>query len=196
VYYAATFMEAQLCAGEEAAVVGAGNSAGQAAVYLAQSCPRVHLVVRSSGLADCMSRYLIGRVESHPNIAVHIRTEIVTLDGNGHLERIGLRDNTGDTTMHPIRHIFTMMGAVPNTKWLEGVLVLDEKGFIKTGSELSPQVLANAAWSVARAPHPLETSRPGVFAVGDVRSGSLKRVASAAGDGSIAIAAVHRLVRE
>lgn len=195
VYYAATFMEAQLCVGEEVAVVGAGNSAGQAAVFLAQSAARVHLIVRSAGLADSMSRYLVGRIDAHPKIELHVQTEIVTLDGNAHLECIGLRDKrTGRTTVHTIRHVFTMLGAVPNTRWLDGLLVLDAKGFIKTGPELSQQDLLRAAWPVARAPHALEASRPGVFAVGDVRSGSMKRVTSATGDGANAIAAVHHVL--
>jgi len=197
VYYAATFMEAQLCAGEEVVVVGAGNSAGQAAVFLAQAARRVHMVIRSTGLADTMSRYLIRRIEDHPAIVRHVHTEIVSLEGNGHLERVGWRDNqTGRVETHGIRHVFTMTGAVPSTHWLEGCLTLDDKGFIKTGPDLSPEELATARWPLARAPHLLETSRPGVFAVGDVRAGSLKRVASAVGEGSIAIAAVHQVLHE
>jgi thioredoxin reductase (NADPH) len=196
VYYAATFMEAQLCTGEEVAVVGGGNSAGQAAVFLAQTARRVHLVIRSTGLAESMSRYLISRIEDHPKILLHSETEIADLEGNGHLERTSMCDRrTGRTEPHAIRHVFTMMGAVPNTRWLDGCVILDDKGFIKTGPDLSPEDLVSAAWPVARAPQPLEASRPGVFAVGDVRSGSLKRVASAAGDGSSAIAAVHRGLR-
>ncbi len=195
VYYAATFMEAQLCAGEEVVIVGAGNSAGQAAVFLAQAARRVHMVIRSTGLADTMSRYLIRRIEDHPAIVRHVRTEIVSLEGNGHLERVGWRDNeTGRVETHGIRHVFTMTGAVPSTRWLAGCLTLDAKGFIKTGPDLSPEELAAARWPLARAPHLLETSRPGVFAVGDVRAGSLKRVASAVGEGSIAIAAVHQVL--
>ena len=197
VYYAATFMEAQLCAGEEVVIVGAGNSAGQAAVFLAGAARRVHMVIRSTGLADTMSRYLIRRIEDHPAIVRHVRTEIVSLEGNGHLERVGWRDNeTGRVETHGIRHVFTMTGAVPSTRWLGGCLTLDAKGFIKTGPDLSPEELAAARWPLARAPHLLETSRPGVFAIGDVRSGSLKRVASAVGEGSIAIAAVHRVLHE
>ncbi len=197
VYYAATFMEAQLCAGEEVVIVGAGNSAGQAAVFLAQAARRVHMVIRSTGLADTMSRYLIRRIEDHPAIVRHVRTEIVSLEGNGHLERVGWRDNeTGRVETHGIRHVFTMTGAVPSTRWLAGCLTLDAKGFIKTGPDLSPEELAAARWPLARAPHLLETSRPGVFAVGDVRAGSLKRVASAVGEGSIAIAAVHQVLHE
>jgi len=197
VYYAATFMEAQLCAGDEVVIVGAGNSAGQAAVFLAGAARRVHMVIRSTGLADTMSRYLIRRIEDHPAIVRHVRTEIVSLEGNGHLERVGWRDNeTGRVETHGIRHVFTMTGAVPSTGWLAGCLTLDAKGFIKTGPDLSPEELAAARWPLARAPHLLETSRPGVFAVGDVRAGSLKRVASAVGEGSIAIAAVHQVLHE
>jgi len=197
VYYAATFMEAQLCAGEEVVIVGAGNSAGQAAVFLAGAARRVHMVIRSTGLADTMSRYLIRRIEDHPAIVRHVRTEIVSLEGNGHLERVGWRDNeTGRVETHGIRHVFTMTGAVPSTRWLGGCLTLDAKAFIKTGPDLSPEELAAAQWPLARAPHLLETSRPGVFAIGDVRAGSLKRVASAVGEGSIAIAAVHQVLHE
>ena len=197
VYYAATFMEAQLCAGEEVVVVGAGNSAGQAAVFLAENARRVHMVIRSAGLADTMSRYLIRRIEDHPAIVRHVHTEIVSLEGNGHLERLGWRDNeTGQVETHAIRHVFTMTGAVPSTRWLDRCLALDAKGFVKTGPDLLPEDLATARWPLARAPHLLETSLPGVFAIGDVRAGSLKRVASAVGEGSIAIAAVHQVLHE
>jgi thioredoxin reductase (NADPH) len=197
VYYAATFMEAQLCAGEEVVVVGAGNSAGQAAVFLAQAARRVHMVIRSAGLADTMSRYLIRRIEDHPAIVRHVHTEIVSLEGNGHLERVGWRDNqAGSVETHGIRHVFTMTGAVPSTRWLDRCLALDAKGFIKTGPDLLPEDLATARWPLARAPHLLETSLPGVFAIGDVRAGSLKRVASAVGEGSIAIAAVHQVLHD
>ena len=197
VYYAATFMESQLCAGEEVVVVGAGNSAGQAAVFLADAARRVHMVIRSGGLADSMSRYLIRRIEDHAKIVRHMHTEIVSLEGNGHLERVGWRDNqSGRIEVHGIRHVFTMTGAVPSTGWLNRCLALDAKGFIKTGPDLSPEDLATAHWPLARAPHLLETSLPGVFAIGDVRAGSLKRVASAVGEGSIAIAAVHQVLHE
>ena len=197
VYYAATFMEAQLCAGEEVIVVGAGNSAGQAAVFLARTARRVHMLIRSQGLADTMSRYLIRRIEDHPAIVRHVHTEIVSFEGNGHLERVGWRDNrSGRTETQGIRHVFAMTGAVPSTRWLAGCLALDAKGFIKTGPDLSPEDLATARWPLARPPHLLETSLPAVFAIGDVRAGSLKRVASAVGEGSIAIAAVHQVLHE
>ena len=197
VYYAATFMEAQLCAGEEVIVVGAGNSAGQAAVFLARTARRVHMLIRSQGLADTMSRYLIRRIEDHPAIVRHVHTEIVSFEGNGHLERVGWRDNrSGRTETQGIRHVFAMTGAVPSTRWLAGCLALDAKGFIKTVPDLSPEDLATARWPLARPPHLLETSLPAVFAIGDVRAGSLKRVASAVGEGSIAIAAVHQVLHE
>ena len=197
VYYGATFIEAQLCKGEEVVVVGGGNSAGQAAVFLAQTAGRVHVLVRSDGLAETMSRYLIRRIEQSPDIDLRPQTEIVALEGYNHLERISWRDNiTGKTEDHPIRHVFLMTGAVPSTLWLDGCVALDQKGFIKTGPDLSEDDLAASHWPLARAPHLLETSLPGVFAVGDVRGGSIKRVASAVGEGSIAVAFVHQFLHE
>jgi thioredoxin reductase (NADPH) len=197
VYYGATFMEAQLCRGEEVAIVGGGNSAGQAAVFLAQTAKRVHMLVRSGGLAESMSRYLIRRIEQNPAIVLRTNTEIVALEGSNHLERVSWRDDkAGNTETHDIRHVFLMTGAVPGTKWLVGCVALDAKGFIKTGPDLSQEDLAAAHWPLARAPHLLETSLPGVFAVGDVRGGNIKRVASAVGEGSIAISFVHRALQE
>jgi thioredoxin reductase (NADPH) len=197
IYYAATFMEAQLCAGEEVAVVGGGNSAGQAAVFLAQTVKHVHLLVRSQSLAESMSRYLIRRIEENPAISLRTETEITTLEGGGHLERVSWRDHrSGDIETHDIRHIFLMTGAVPSTHWLDGCVVRDEQGFIKTGPDLSRDELTAAHWPLSRAPHLLETSLPGVFAVGDVRAGSIKRVASAVGEGSISVSFVHRVLHE
>jgi thioredoxin reductase (NADPH) len=197
VYYSATFMESQLCTGDEVIVVGGGNSAGQAAVFLSQTTARVHMLVRSSGLAESMSRYLIRRIDEIPTITLRTCTEVVELAGHDHLDRIRWRDNrTGEISSHDIRHVFLMTGAVPNTAWLDGCIALDEKGFIKTGSDLSQADLVRARWPLARAPHLLETSLPGVFAVGDVRGGSIKRVASAVGEGSIAISFVHRALAE
>jgi thioredoxin reductase (NADPH) len=197
VYYGATFVEAQLCGGEEVIVVGGGNSAGQAAVFLAQTAKRVHMLVRSDGLADRMSRYLIRRIEENTAIVLHTRTEIVALEGNGRLERVRWRDDlSGSVEPHDIKHVFVMTGAVPNTHWLEGCVSLDDKGFIKTGSDLSHDDLAAAHWPLSRPPHLLETSLPGVFAVGDVRGGNIKRVASAVGEGSIAVAFVHKVLHE
>jgi thioredoxin reductase (NADPH) len=197
VYYGATFVEAQLCRGEEVVVMGGGNSAGQAAVFLAQTAKRVYMLVRSKGLAESMSRYLIRRIEQNPAIVLRTHTEITTLEGSNHLERVRWRDDqTGKIKTHDIRHVFVMTGAVPSTQWLDGCVALDAKDFIKTGPDLSQDDLAAAHWPLARAPHLLETSLPGVFAVGDVRGGNIKRVASAVGEGSIAISFVHQVLSE
>jgi thioredoxin reductase (NADPH) len=197
VYYGATFVEAQLCGGEEVIVVGGGNSAGQAAVFLAQTAKRVHMLVRSNGLADSMSRYLIRRIETSPTIVLRPNTEITTLEGVDHLDSIYWRNNeTGQTEKHEIGHVFIMTGADPNTKWLNGCMALDLKGFIKTGPDLSSEDLSSVSWPIKRQPYLLETTLPGVFAVGDVRGGSIKRVASAVGEGSIAISFIHKVLQE
>lgn len=196
VYYGATPMERQLCDGQEVAIVGGANSAGQAAVFLASKARRVHMLVRGSGLAETMSRYLIRRIEDNPDIVLRTRTQIVALEGNGRLERIQWRnEETGQLERHDIGHVFMMTGAAPNTKWLDGCVALDEKGFVKTGPDLSAEELARSSWPLARSPFLLETSRPGIFAVGDVRGGNVKRVASAVGEGSIAVAFVHQVLR-
>jgi thioredoxin reductase (NADPH) len=197
VYYGATHFEAQLCRGEEVLVVGGGNSAGQAAVFLAETASKVHLLVRAPGLAESMSRYLIRRIEESPDIVLHTRCEIDAAEGTDHLERVRCRDvDTGANTMHEVRHVFVMTGAVPATQWLHGCLALDSHGFIKTGSDLSNHDLAAMKWPLARMPHLLETTLPGVFAVGDVRGGSTKRVASAVGEGATVVAFVHRVLHE
>jgi thioredoxin reductase (NADPH) len=197
VYYGATFVESQLCAGEEVIVVGGGNSAGQAAVFLAQTAKRVYLLVRSGGLAQSMSRYLIRRIEETPSLVLLPYTEITALEGADRLEQLTWRNSeTGKAERHDIRHVFVMTGATPNTRWLSGCLSLDARGFIKTGPDLSPEDLAAAHWPLSRLPHLLETSRPAVFAVGDVRAGNIKRVASAVGEGSIAISFVHQVLQE
>lgn len=195
-YYGATPMEAQLCVGEEVIVVGGGNSAGQAAVFLAQSVKHVHLLVRADGLADSMSRYLIRRIEDNPAITLRSHAEIVALEGERHLERVRWRDHGNAAEPFDIRHVFMMTGATPNTQWLEQCVALDDKGFIKTGPELTPDDLVTAGWPLTRPPYLLETSLPGVFAVGDVRGGNIKRVASAVGEGSIAIAFVHQVLHQ
>jgi thioredoxin reductase (NADPH) len=197
VYYGATFVEAQLCGGEEVIVVGGGNSAGQAAVFLSETTKHVHMLVRSAGLAESMSRYLIRRIEETATIVLRPYTEIVALEGGDHLESVRWRNSqTGQTEEHKISHVFVMTGADPNTHWLDGCVALDAKGFIKTGPDLSPENLSAARWPITRQPHLLETSLPGVFAVGDVRGGSIKRVASAVGEGSIAISFVHKVLQE
>jgi thioredoxin reductase (NADPH) len=194
IYYAATAMEAQLCRGEEIVVVGGGNSAGQAAVFLAETVQKVHMLVRGKELSETMSRYLIQRIVENPGIELHFQTEIVALEGDSHLERVTwLNRATGEESVHDIRHVFVMAGASPRTDWLRGCVALDQQGFILTGRDLDP-VLATAPvkWPLSRPPQMLETSLPAVFAVGDIRSGNVKRVASAVGEGSISIHLVQR----
>ena len=166
-------------------------------MFLAQNAKRVHMLVRSSGLTASMSRYLIRRIENTPTIILRPRTEIVTLEGGAHLESVHWRNNqSGETEKHEISHVFIMTGAEPNTHWLNGCIILDDKGFIKTGSDLLSDNFSASAWPLMRQPYLLETSLPGVFAVGDVRSGSVKRVASAVGEGSIAISFIHKVLQE
>jgi thioredoxin reductase (NADPH) len=197
VYYGATFIESQLCSGEDIIVVGGGNSAGQAAVFLAQSTKHVYTLVRGSSLADTMSKYLIRRIEQTPNITLLTHTELVDFEGGDHLERVTWRNNqTGKTENKSIGHVFVMTGADPNTDWLGGCVALDGKGFIKTGHDLSAEDLHDAHWPLGRRPYLLETTLPGVFAAGDVRGGNVKRVASAVGEGSIAISFVHQVLKE
>jgi thioredoxin reductase (NADPH) len=197
VYYGATFVEAQLCRDHEVIVVGGGNSAGQAAVFLAQSAKHVYVLIRSKGLKDTMSRYLVRRIEDNPAITLLTETEVAAVEGGRELERVTWRHRpTGEIETRDIRHVFVMTGAAPTTAWLNGCVALDSKGFIKTGPDLSPEDLAAAKWPLARPPQLLETSLPGVFAVGDVRGGNIKRVASAVGEGSIAVAFVHRTLSE
>lgn len=196
IYYGATFIESQLCEGEEVIVVGGGNSAGQAAVFLAQTARKVYMLVRSSGLDQTMSRYLIRRIEESPVIELRPCTELTALEGNGHLERVTWQKDRGVSESHDIRHVFIMTGAEPSTQWLDGCIALDARGFIKTGPDLTPDDLRNSKWPLSRQPHLLETSRPGVFAVGDVRAGNIKRVASAVGEGSIAVSFVHQTLQE
>jgi thioredoxin reductase (NADPH) len=196
IYYGATFMESQLCEKEDIIVVGGGNSAGQAVVFLSQTTTKVHLLVRSGKLSDTMSRYLVQRIEENPAIEIHFKTEITALDGDSHLERVTWLDkSTGQTSVHDIRHAFIMAGASPGTKWLKGCLALDSKGFILTGRDLDG-LNGTSDHKPARVPQMLETSLPGVFAVGDVRAGNVKRVASAVGEGAISIHLVHQALAE
>jgi thioredoxin reductase (NADPH) len=197
VYYSATYLESQQCGGEEVAIVGGANSAGQAAVFLAGTAKRVHVLVRRPSLAESMSRYLIQRIESTPNIALYARTQVESLDGDHGLERIAWRHiDSGQRETHAIRNLFLMTGADPNTAWLEGCLVLDDKKFVKTGADLGSDDLAGGRWPLTRRPYLMETSIPGVFCVGDARSNSVKRVASAVGEGSICVQLVHRVLGE
>ena len=185
IHYAATAIEAQLCRGEEVAVVGGGNSAGQAAVFLSRVVRHVHVVVRGEGLAATMSDYLVQRIESSPQITIHAFTEVTALDGDGYLRRVTLTDRRRDESeTYPIANLFLMIGAQPNTDWLRGCLNLDARGFVETGKDPDGQALAS----------PFATTRPGVFAVGDVRSGSVKRVASGVGEGSVVVQAIHQFL--
>jgi thioredoxin reductase (NADPH) len=197
VYYGATHIEAQLCAGEEVIVVGGGNSAGQAAAFLAQGTRKVHILVRAGGLSETMSRYLIQRLIENPKVELHVRTEVAALTGEDSLESVTWRDReSGAESTHQVRHVFVMTGASPRTEWLRGCVALDEKGFILTGRDMDGMIDGNPKWPLARAPLMLETSLPGVFAVGDVRAGNVKRVASAVGEGAISISLVHRALAE
>ena len=197
IYYAATYIEAKLCKDEDIVIVGGGNSAGQAAVFLASNCKHVHLLVRSNGLAESMSRYLVRRIDDTPNITLRTCTEITALQGDSRLEQVTWHctlDNRTETS--PIRHVFLMTGAVPNTRWLQGCLGLDEKGFVRTGTELHADEITAGKWPLARQPYMFETTVPRIFAVGDVRCGSVKRVAAAVGEGSACVQLVHRVLAE
>ena len=198
IYYAATFMESQLCGGDEVIVVGGGNSAGQAAVFLAETAHKVYMLVRGKALSDTMSRYLIQRITKHPVIELRLESELVSLEGDSHLERVTWLDrSTGKRVTREIRHVFVMAGASPHSDWLRGCVAMDRQGFILTGRDLDP-VLASAPqkWPLGRPPQMLETSLPAVYAVGDIRSGNVKRVASAVGEGAISIHLVHRALAE
>ena len=192
IYYGATNVEAQLCSHAEVAVVGGGNSAGQAAMFLSAHAKHVHLLVRRSGLEDTMSKYLISRIDACRDITFRPYTEVEALEGEARLERVRWRQTqTGETETRGIQHLFLMTGAFPNTAWLDGCLTLDDKQFIKTGADLGLD------WPLQRRPpYLLETNLPGVFAVGDIRSGSVKRVASAVGEGSMAVQFAHRVLAE
>jgi thioredoxin reductase (NADPH) len=197
VYYGATKVEADLCSGAEIAVVGGGNSAGQAAVFLSGRAKHVHLLVRGAGLVDSMSRYLIRRIDESPDITLRPHTQIEALEGDGRLERVWWRSaQDPEREGRDICHVFSMTGADANTGWLGGCVALDAQRFIKTGVDLTSGDLGTAQWPLTRRPYQFETSLPRVFAVGDVRSGSMKRVASAVGEGSAAVQLVHKVLAE
>jgi thioredoxin reductase (NADPH) len=184
VFYAATQMEAQMCTHSPAVVVGGGNSAGQAALFLARTSSSVHIVIRGDSLARSMSRYLIDQIEHHPLIEVLPHSEVTRLEGDSELSGVEIRDNVAGTTLTlNTCGIFVFIGAKPATDWLEGQLAVDTRGFVLTGTDLPDEVIA----LLEQPPLLLETSRPGIFAVGDVRSGSVKRAATAIGEGSMAV---------
>jgi thioredoxin reductase (NADPH) len=185
IYYSATFMVSAFCTNEELIVVGGGNSAGQAAVFLSRFARHVHVAIRGDGLSSSMSTYLITRINASSNITLHTRTKIIELCGESKLEAIRW-DRQGQIEQKPFRHVFLFLGAQPNTRWLGDCVALDKDGFVLTGADTGD------TWTADRPPHDLETSRPGVFAAGDARSGSVKRVAAAVGEGAAAIQAVHQ----
>ena len=186
IHYAATAMEGQLCKNEEVVVVGGGNSAGQAAVFLAGIAAHVHVLVRSDGLAATMSDYLVQRIARSSSITLHTRSEIIGLEGDERLRQVTWRHrDTGELTTRPVGNMFVMIGAEPCTEWLKDCLALDDKGFVRTGRCAEGHLLES----------PFATTKPGIFAVGDVRSGSVKRVASSVGEGSVVIQAVHRYLQ-
>jgi thioredoxin reductase (NADPH) len=196
-YYAATATEVRRCEMKEVIVVGGGNSAGQAAVYLAGKCRHVHLLVRSKGLADTMSRYLIRRIDETSNITLHTNTEITSLEGDEQLERVVWKTAPGNVLeTHAIGHVFLMTGAVPSTYWLKGCIALNDKGFVRTGLDLTAADFPAANGTAARPLQSFETNWPGIFAVGDVRCGSVKRVAAAVGEGSACVQQVHQALHD
>jgi thioredoxin reductase (NADPH) len=198
IHYAATEAEAQRCEGEEVVVVGGGNSAGQAAVYLAGRTRRVYLLIRGGDLGKGMSRYLVDRVTGAGNVEVLANTEVRELVGEDRLDGVVVEDNrSGTRRTLGARGLFVFIGAKANTGWLEGAVELDKRGFVLAGRELDRSALEEDAWrGLSREPYRLETSLPGVFAAGDVRSGSIKRVASAVGEGSMAVSLVHQYLAD
>src|SRR3954447_9528195 len=190
VYYAATPMEAQMCSGSHVAIVGGGNSAGQAAVFLSRKVRQVTLIVRRPDLTQTMSRYLIDQIERTPNIELLPQTDVVELIGERSVDALVVRNKTGELSQLDATALFVFIGADPNTEWLSSDVILDDKGFVLTGRDLDGHVDGGAP------PLMLETTAPGVFAVGDVRAGSIKRVASAVGEGSMAVRLVHQHLAE
>jgi thioredoxin reductase (NADPH) len=189
VYYGVSASDARQCQGDDVYLVGGANSAGQAALNLARYARKVVLVVRGSSLEATMSRYLIDKITSTPTIEVRCRSEVAACRGNGHLEQITIADrDSGRTEDLPTSWLFVFVGASPRTDWLGPAVVRDDKGFVVTG----PDLLARGAWRLPRAPFALESSVPGVFAAGDVRLDSMKRVASAVGEGAMSVYLVHR----
>jgi thioredoxin reductase (NADPH) len=189
VYYGAAKTEAMSCAGEDVYLVGGANSAGQAAMHFSSYAARVHMLVRGKSLTHSMSKYLIDQIEATPNIVVETSTEVISLSGDSHLECLTLKTPHGEQ-QRPTNSLFIFIGAAPKTDWLPKEIALDEKGFILAGPDLKTR--APGAWKLEREPYLLETSVPGIFVAGDVRFNSVKRCASAVGEGSIAVQFMHQ----
>ncbi len=193
VYYAATPMEAQMCGGSDVVVIGGGNSAGQAAVFLAGHARKVYMLIRGDDLYKSMSSYLVRRIEQTPNIEVLCNSEVKRMCGDGHLSAVEITNSkTRETRMLSVPAVFSFIGAMPRTEWLPAEIEKDDKGFVRSG----PSVAQSPHWDGARPPFLLETSRRAVFAAGDVRSGSVKRVASSVGEGAMAVQFVHECLKE
>jgi thioredoxin reductase (NADPH) len=191
VYYGAATPEAPAFGDRRVLVVGGGNSAGQAAMYLARYAKDVQIVVRRDSLRDTMSRYLIDQIEKTPNIKLRASTELERVEGNGHVERIALKTPDGSTEIEQIDAVFIFIGTRPRSAWLPAEVLRDSKGFVTTGRDLIVDPRYARTWKERREPMPLETSAPGVFAAGDIRAGAMNRVASAVGEGSMAVRFVH-----
>jgi thioredoxin reductase (NADPH) len=197
VYYGSAMTEAAECAEQKVFIVGGANSAGQAAVFFARYASSVHVLVRGASLEESMSHYLIEQLGSTPNITVHTCTTVAEAHGTDHLEQVTLQDaRTGERTTYPANHLFVFIGGAPRTNWLDGAVVRDERGFIPTGPGLLEEGRRPHGWPLDRDPYFLESSLPGVFVAGDVRSDSVKRVASAVGEGAMAVTLVHRYLGE
>jgi thioredoxin reductase (NADPH) len=195
VFYGSALTEAANCKEQDVYIVGGANSAGQAAVYLARGARSVTLLVRGDALTQSMSYYLIQQIEGIDNITVRTCCEVVEVEGHKQLERITLQDkNTGARETVDAGWLFVFIGAAPRTDWLDGVITRDERGFVLAGPDLAVDGVLPAGWNLDRQPFHLETSVPGVFAAGDVRSESAKRVASAVGEGAMAVMLVHRYI--
>jgi len=195
VYYAAGHLESGTCKNSNVAIVGGGNSAGQAAVFMAKHAAKVYIIIRRDSLSYTMSQYLIDRIEKMPNIELITKSQIQCVGGNNVLESIEL-DSQGKTRHLEVKALFVMIGAAPNTSWLDDCIGKDQKGFILTGSDTKDSPDFEKTWNLERDPYLLETTVPGVFAVGDVRSGSIKRVAASDGDGSMSVSFVHQVIAE
>jgi thioredoxin reductase (NADPH) len=196
VSYGSAMTEAFACKNEDVYIAGGANSAGQAAVLLANSARTVTMLVRGASLAASMSSYLVDQIGQLPNVRVRLGSQVVEVHGAQRLEAISVRGPDGVVELLPAAALFVFIGAQTRTEWLDGVVARDRQGFLLTGADLMPGGTRSEGWSADRDPYPLETSMPGIFAAGDVRHGSVKRVASGVGEGSMVVAFVHQYLAE